>query len=524
MNKEDHLKSLISAMLDESISTEQSQELDSLLQESADAREIYRRYIDLHFTLNETVESKDELKFSIDLPQPENFPEAYRSVRHKLIFFQTIAAILAITFIVTLFNETPVNKTIQLVSAQPNKSVIATLVNISADIEWVSKAHETGDELTVQSLIISQGEITLLYKHGAEIKLEGPAHYTLESLEMAKMQYGQLAAKVPEAAQGFTIKAHKAAIVDLGTEFALNVSPQGKSQVYVYDGEVSSSLLGEDGHTLLNSSLFRHDGIEIDSKAGSLTTLKGQEEFIRVSHPVSSNLLISDDYIETIKKDAPLAYWRFQNSKNGLVKNEMSDNFHGKLTHDALITNDSFTVKKGNLGAFSVATPFTGINKKHYTIELWLKAFERGSEMSLVSLMNPQPEGKRYAHLTYTQLMSNHKRLWCRPFDFRFSHRYPATSNIGKNAFAGEAYIPGKWYHLVCVRDDASFHLYLNGKLKTSVKESSNNDEKPYLFYMGKIDPMRNIRQFIGQIDEVALYNKALSLEEIKKHYNKVSK
>ena len=75
---------------------------------------------------------------------------------------------------------------------------------------------------------------------------------------------------------------------------------------------------------------------------------------------------------------------------------------------------------------------------------------------------------------------------------------------------------------MVCVRNDNSFSLYLNGELKQTVSEKSNNDDRPYLFFMGKIDPLRTMRQFIGQIDEVAIYKRALSQDEILEHFNAV--
>ncbi|NRA90602.1 MAG: LamG domain-containing protein [Simkaniaceae bacterium] len=218
-----------------------------------------------------------------------------------------------------------------------------------------------------------------------------------------------------------------------------------------------------------------------------------------------------------------MAYWRFEKLNQGQIDNEMSQHFKGKLTHEARLENNSFKVDKNNLGAFYVDELLPAVNQEKYTIELWLNAAEHGGDMSLISLINPEPDTKgRALHLTYSQLMSNKNHLRHLPFDFRFSHRYPATGSTGKNAFAKEAYIPGKWYHFVGVRNKNSFSLYINGMLKQTIEEPANNDGLDYRFYMGKIDPFRNDRQFIGSIDEVAIYKKALSPEEIKEHFAKV--
>ena len=524
MKEENRIKYLISSMIDESITEEESQELDKILQDSAEAREIYRRYVDMHFSLNEMSEDKEAVKFTEELPKPEELPEKYHSMRNRLIFFQILAACLAIASAVSLLNTREVIKEVEVVKTVKEKIPLATVSQISKDIKWNSSAKKVGDELSSEEIILERGQLTITYNHGAEIKIEGPAHYSLKSLELAEMKYGQLAAKVPEAAQGFTIESPKAAIVDLGTEFALNVTKEGKSQVYVYEGEVVSSLLGENGTSLLNANLYSEDGIEIDSSSETVSDLSGSEDFIRVEKKDGSDLIITNNYIDLIKRHSPIAYWRFENSDGGIVKNEISQDFQGRLTKQARTANNKFMVEKGHIGGFLVDQPIYGLNKKNYTIELWLNAEERGSEMSLVSIMKPEPYKQKegYAHLVYTQLISNKKRLRCKPFDFRYSHRYPATHNIGKNAFAGEAYIPGKWYHMVCVRNDNSFSLYLNGELKQTVKEKLNNDNLPYTFFMGKIDPMRTQRQFTGQIDEVALYKRALSQDEILEHYRAV--
>lgn len=510
-------------MLDDALTEKQAKELDLILQNNKEARATYRRMVDMHFTLNDISENKEIIEFS-DLPSPEKFPEEFRSTRKQLFFFQVLAACMAIAFTIAFFNTKEVIKKIEIVKNIPPKTPLATIMSASKNLKMQGTLKKMGDTLYAEDIILEEGSITFTYKHGAEIKLQGPAHYSLKTLELAELKYGQLAASVPEAAQGFTVESPKAAIVDLGTEFAMNVNEEGQSQVYVYEGEVSSSLLAEDGTTLVNASLYDKEGMLIDAQSSSVSELAEDVNFIRVDKKDDSTLQVTEDYVKTVKASSPLAYWRFENSEKGIIKNEMSSNFKGKLTHKARIENNSFKVDKGSAGAFTVDELLPAINKDEYTIELWLNAEEHGSEMSLISLTRPEPDKKgRALHLTYSQLMSHRKRLRHLPFDFRFSHRYPATGNTGKNAFAKEPYIPGKWYHFVGVRSKNSFSLYLNGVHKQTISEPPNNDLLDYVFYMGKIDQFRKERQFIGNIDEVAIYKRALSPEEIKKHFSLVN-
>ena len=72
---------------------------------------------------------------------------------------------------------------------------------------------------------------------GATLIVEGPAELTIESDWSVGVAKGRLRATVPPAARGFVVKAAGSEIIDLGTEFAVEVG-DGNAQVEVIDGEV----------------------------------------------------------------------------------------------------------------------------------------------------------------------------------------------------------------------------------------------------------------------------------------------
>ena len=63
--------------------------------------------------------------------------------------------------------------------------------------------------------------------------------------------------------------------------------------------------------------------------------------------------------------------------------------------------------------------------------------------------------------------------------------------------------------------------LYVNGEL---VAEGEDASELPsgLRLLVGRLYPSQGVRPFIGQLDELALYNRALSAEEIATHYQLV--
>jgi hypothetical protein len=79
-------------------------------------------------------------------------------------------------------------------------------------------------------------------------------------------------------------------------------------------------------------------------------------------------------------------------------------------------------------------------------------------------------------------------------------------------------YAVRRWQHIVAVKTKTEMKLYLDGKLISSARESQalpdDTTIKVGMFQQGK-----DRRKFIGQLDELAIYTRALSEDEIVRHY-----
>jgi len=89
-------------------------------------------------------------------------------------------------------------------------------------------------------------------------------------------------------------------------------------------------------------------------------------------------------------------------------------------------------------------------------------------------------------------------------------------------AIPGKKPSAGKWYHVVLTRDTASAKLYIDGQLQAT--GSSNNllpgyGTTPHYAVLGGRG-FENIQFLSGKLDEVRIYNYALSENEIGKLYN----
>ena len=131
----------------------------------------------------------------------------------------------------------------------------------AVDLQWreSQKVYREGDVLPAGLLRIAGGIAEIDFFCGATLIVEGPASLNVESDWSVRLLQGRLWANVPPAARGFVVRAADSEIVDLGTEFALEVGDD-HAQVKVLDGEVK--LVGG-----------KHDGSHLWS--GDQKTLTG---------------------------------------------------------------------------------------------------------------------------------------------------------------------------------------------------------------------------------------------------------
>ena len=71
----------------------------------------------------------------------------------------------------------------------------------------------------------------------------------------------------------------------------------------------------------------------------------------------------------------------------------------------------------------------------------------------------------------------------------------------------------GDWHHVVAIADGSSSYMYLDGVLKTTAGNKIQSSSNTSNFYIGGRQTNYN---FAGSIDEVAIFDKALTADQIK--------
>jgi hypothetical protein len=80
------------------------------------------------------------------------------------------------------------------------------------------------------------------------------------------------------------------------------------------------------------------------------------------------------------------------------------------------------------------------------------------------------------------------------------------------------ATVAGSWYHFAATYDGATMRIYVNGVLEASTPSALSIPNTTYPLRLGSTDPAPTNR-FAGRLDEIAIYNVALSAAEVAEHY-----
>jgi hypothetical protein len=98
---------------------------------------------------------------------------------------------------------------------------------------------ETASVAEVQSVKLTSGTVTLALANIGQVVVEGPAEFELRGQKRARLAYGRLKMRVTEEfGRGFVVETPGGEVIDLGTEFGLDVDRGGKTSLAVFEGMV----------------------------------------------------------------------------------------------------------------------------------------------------------------------------------------------------------------------------------------------------------------------------------------------
>ena len=240
------------------------------------------------------------------------------------------------------------------------------------------------------------------------------------------------------------------------------------------------------------------------------------------SDPVALTVLAlaTDSYVNTVTASGPQAYWRLGEAAGATMAVDSIGTF------DAVIVADPILGAPGAmLGDPDTSMAFPGSSKvelddftsslltPQFTTEFWALSTGGSGLRSPISYRDVSATGgEQWGWAFY----ANDNNQW--QFD-----SYDGTTGPW-NSIVGPAVVQGEWAHVVGTYDGTDMKLYVNGVLAGTVLNAPYDPNVLVALWIGAGGTEAGAGQagsflWEGQVDEVALYDRALTLSEVQAHY-----
>ncbi len=271
--------------------------------------------------------------------------------------------------------------------------------------------------------------------------------------------------------------------------------------------KTGSSILNATNSQLTLTGLANGDAADykvvITNSAGSITSSIAH---LTVSGPPAG-------YAGAIIGDGPVAYWRLDETSGTNAADLYGTNYaiySGSYTLGVpgALFGDSDTALHVAGGAKAEAPYSSLLNNPAgpFSVELWARAFDTASS-AVISSQN-KVGNDRSGYVIFHNLSGN---VW--------QARLGNTAGISLDLPGSTQIVRSNWYHVALTYDGTNCALYVNGNRENSGAISlptfHPNPASP--FEMGVQNS--NISPDNGDLDEVAVYNYALSTTQVADHY-----
>jgi ferric-dicitrate binding protein FerR (iron transport regulator) len=220
----DELRTLIDAALDNRLSSEQRDRLETLILTDAAARRLYVELAYQQAALSSALASSSAgVSPSAPVPLPLPSRGAGGRVRRVLTWAAIAAGILLTAWFVSRREPTSMARLVEAKGCRWEASTLPT---------------EAGAALNRGRLRLAEGLARIELQSGAEITLEGPADLEIVSPMLCILHAGQVIAHVPPQAVGFVLDTANSKVTDFGTRFGVSVRDGATADVRVFEGRV----------------------------------------------------------------------------------------------------------------------------------------------------------------------------------------------------------------------------------------------------------------------------------------------
>lgn len=493
---------LIQRYLEGTLSGAEAGELHALLQDNP----LLGEKLLQHFEMDAMLRATKPLAAPGEIIRPALLPK-------RRFTFATVSSVAALAACLALAG-TWVVLSLPKQAAEDFTASVAVLTR-GVNLEWESAAIAPGTPLSPGWLKLKSGIAQIEFYQGARVVMEGPAELRIVSSGEAVCNRGKLSAHVPPQAKGFRIQTPKGSIVDLGTEFGLEVSGDD-AEVHVFKGEVE---------------LHPPSAPVIALKEGQAAVLAETKSATLVAN--ASNFVSLDEFDSRAESSnrAQFERWRVAAAKlDNDAALRLRFDFQDDESHRVL-RNHATGGEDGSIVGASWTTgrwPGKGaLEFRHISDRVRLSAPAEVKALTMAAWVRVQGLDRPLNSLFMSEGWGERKIHWQIAHDGRIRLGVAGAHGRGHQDCDTAAYFTperfGRWTHLAVVFDPQAKEVrhYANGTLLSRVSLQDASPIKPGIAELGNWNDRSAlgnrvaIRHLSGTIDEFALWDRVLNAEEI---------
>lgn len=370
----------------------------------------------------------------------------------------------------------------------------------------------------------------------AKIRIEGPARLFVRHDGLLELSSGALTADVRWNSGTFTVMTSEGKVtVPEAASFGV-IASNGRSEVHVFQGELGLALAWSKDADATAAIREGEAAAMLGDQSGASSILHFEASPAAFASSRSmgfDRLRLTPAYREAIQAAKPAIYWRFEESEDSVANDGLLEDFTGYVGGSVSWYN---TAENRALEFGLTETPGMLASRQEwprqpldeYTVQFWVKPshYHKGALLGLVG--DSLPDG-RSPHSLLIELSGPYEndRGFASPNAMRFLHRSPMStdSTVGSSCCSVASYSVRQWQQIVARKLGSRLELFCDGEV-VATAESDAPLTTGTRVLIGQLYPVivRSSpsiahRPFSGQVDEVALYERALSDSEIRRHY-----
>ncbi len=491
------LRELFTACFDGTLSQQERDELNQRLTNDPAARSLYLDFCSVHTALSyehgvvlspDAATNADNVAPPIRTRSPRAVSKSgtWRSLSSALSAISALAACLLLLIFGFVWSNTTTTG-----------PVVARITN-RAHVELLQQQHAwTADVLTADTYELRTGLLSFTYDNGVTVLVESPARFTLSNNNSLTLTMGRLSSQVPPTGVGFTIHTPEAEVIDLGTEFGVDVTPDGNSEVHVFKGlvNVRSTMSPPGQHMLLATEQAARVADPSLQPAG--ITMDKERFFRSFDEPISN-------YPKFIRSLAPVSYYRFAVTDDGSLRDTVGQTPGqillgpgSRIPSSTGVLGNALRVAGKSMGRGAYFSQPPVLANGTCTFIAWVRADARadGGIIFLHQAMNTSLQlgfDSANGHLQAT--IRDHLGTQQRCRDTQ-----PLTLNV--------------WHHVAVVVDGTQLLLYRDGKQVAAISSPGLDRQATTAWWLGT--NFNGADVWDGLIDECVIFSRPLLAEEI---------